>query len=207
MDKVQIASVLEPFDDPDLLVPGLEALVLAEAMGLLPEGEVVERLDLEALRGVARAAGRAGIAIQAAARLAASEVDREELRHALAALVEALSESPVPEKEWGSLAEILGPELLAELLGISVSSLRRYAAGARSTPDDVAARLHFLASVVADLSGTYNVRGVRRWFERPRSALGGRAPGDVLRGAWDPEDEGPRAVRALARSLLAGSAT
>lgn len=99
------------------------------------------------------------------------------------------------------------PELLAELLGISLSSLRRYASGTRHTPDDVAARLHFLASVAADLLGTYDARGVRRWFARPRSALGDRAPKDLLRGAWSPDDEGPRAVRALARSLVAGSAT
>lgn len=209
MAEIQITSVLEPFDDPELLAAGLEALALAEAMGLLPEGGVVERLDLGTVRRVARAAGRAGVAAQAAARLAADDAgrDREELRRALATLVDALGESPLPETEWRALAELLGPELLADLLGISPSSLRRYATGARRTPDPIAARLHFLASVVADLRGTYNARGVRRWFERPRSALGGRAPKDVLRGPWDPDDEGPRAVRALARSLLVGSAT
>lgn len=207
MRDVQIGSVLEPLDDPDLLPPALEVLALAHAIGLLPEGEPLERLDLATLRSIAREAGRAGIGAAAAARLQAGAHDREDLREALARLADALEQSPLPAREWPSLSEILGPEELAALLEISGSSLRRYAGGARPTPDEVAARLHFLATVVADLLGTYNALGVRRWFHRPRSALGGRSPAQVLSGPWDPEDEGPRAVRALARSLLGSSAT
>jgi hypothetical protein len=39
----------------------------------------------------------------------------------------------------------------------------------------VAERLHWLAMVVADLAGSYNALGIRRWFERPRALLGGAA--------------------------------
>ncbi|HXF73825.1 MAG TPA: hypothetical protein VNO79_14585 [Actinomycetota bacterium] len=137
----------------------------------------------------------------------ARSLDRREIRQTLARLANALEQSPLPARGWTSLSEILGPEELAGLLGISGSSLRRYAGGARPTPDEVAARLHVLATVVADLLGTYNALRVRRWFHRPRSALGGRSPAEVLSGPWNPEDEGPRAVRALARSLLGSSAT
>jgi uncharacterized protein (DUF2384 family) len=207
MSAIQITSVREPLDDPVLLGSSLEVLALAQAMGLLPEGGVRGDLDLPTLRRVARAVGRAGVGRAAAARLAATAPDPDALRSALDAFVEALRGSPVPEREWTSLAELLEPERLAELVGISVSSLRRYASGTRRTPDEVAARLHFLATVVADLVGTYNAFGVRRWFERPRSALGGRSPSQVLAGDWDLEDEGPLAVRSLARSLVGSSAT
>ena len=36
MAQIQIESVLDPLDDPELVVFGVEALKLAEAMGLLP---------------------------------------------------------------------------------------------------------------------------------------------------------------------------
>ncbi|HXF37033.1 MAG TPA: hypothetical protein VNO17_07610 [Actinomycetota bacterium] len=207
MLDIQIASVRAPLDEPELLTPSLEALALAQAMGILPGDVRGGDLDLPTIRRVARAAGRAGVGAAAAARLAAEEPARDELRHALDALVEALRGSPLPEREWASLVDLLEPDRVARLVGVSTSSLRRYASGARRTPDEVAARLHFLATVVADLLGTYNAFGVRRWFERPRSALGGRSPADVLAGDWDPEDEGPLAVRALARSLVGSSAT
>ncbi|MGQ0669492.1 MAG: hypothetical protein ACT4PO_07455 [Actinomycetota bacterium] len=71
----------------------------------------------------------------------------------------------------------------------------------------MAARLHFLAKVVADLLGAYNEFGVLRWFDRPRAALGGRSPAEVLAGDWDPDAEGPLGVRSLARSLAGASAT
>ena len=75
------------------------------------------------------------------------------------------------------------------------------------TPDDVAARLHFLALVISDLAGAYNEIGVRRWFHRERSLLDGKTPGTLLSGDWNPEDEGPQRVRDLARSLVMLSTT
>jgi hypothetical protein len=92
-------------------------------------------------------------------------------------------------------------------LNISVSSLRRYLSSERQTPDDVAARLHHVALIVGDLLGAYNDVGVRRWFDRPRSALGGRRPAAVLSGNWNPDDPSPRRVRDLAQSLVTLAAT
>jgi transcriptional regulator with XRE-family HTH domain len=109
--------------------------------------------------------------------------------------------------EWPSVSRVLDPETLAGLLNISASSLRRYLSGERETPDDVAARLHHVALIVGDLGGAYNEVGVRRWFERKRSALGGRNPAALLGGNWSPEDQGPRRVRELAASLVSLSAT
>ena len=116
----------------------------------------------------------------------------------------ALGETQVPTTEWPALQEVLGAELLASLVGISASSVRRYLADARATPDAVAVRLHFLALVVADLAGAYNDIGVRRWFGRPRKRLGGSSPAHLLVGCWWPDEEGPSRVRELAASL-AGS--
>jgi hypothetical protein len=207
MGQVQIESVLDPLDDPDLLAFGVEALKLAEAMGLLPEGEAVRELGLPAMRRVAALAGEAGIGVSAAASLARPRPTRGQVLGALRSLVDALEESPSPRSEWPALIELLEPERLGSLVDVSPSSLRRYAAGMRPTPDAVAARLHLVAKVCADLLGAYNDIGARRWFERPRQALGGLAPAHLLSGPWDPDDAGPARVRALARSLVGGSAT
>ena len=90
---------------------------------------------------------------------------------------------------------------------MSVSSLKRYQAGDRDTPDAIAARLHCLALLVSDLAGSYNDIGIRRWFQRKRTQLDGRAPAAFLTGDWDPDDEGPARVRQLARELVSFSAT
>ncbi len=111
--------------------------------------------------------------------------------------------SPVPASEWPVLQRVLGVDLLARLLSISTVSLRRYVTSARRTPDDVAARLHALALMVGDLAGAYNDAGIRRWFARPRTVLGNRAPVAVLTSGWRPDDPEPRQVRGLAHALTA----
>jgi hypothetical protein len=102
---------------------------------------------------------------------------------------------------------VLGLELLARLLSISTSSLRRYKAAARTTPDDVAERLHFLSLIVGDLSGAYNEFGIRQWFERKRAQLDGHAPIDWLQARWKPTQIGPLRIQELARALIASPAT
>ena len=120
------------------------------------------------------------------------------------AVLNATEDSPVPDAEWDPLTRILGEELPA-LLGVSSSSVARYHSGDRRTPDSVAARLHGLTLIVSDLSGSYNDYGIRRWFKRPRRALEGRAPADILHGDWDPDGIDVRAVRNLAAELLGAS--
>ena len=55
--------------------------------------------------------------------------------------------------------------------------------------------------------GSYNDFGIHRWFERPRSQLGGRSPKAALKGGFRPDDGDVRRVRALAAALVGGGAT
>ena len=208
MADIHIQSVCSPFDVPDVAHQAVTTLTRADAMGLIPQGETIDRLDTAVLRGVVEHVSRAGIGRGLLADLSDSACsDPKRLSATLGKINDALDASPVPACEWPGLGRTLGADLLARLLGISMSSLRRYLPGVRSTPDDVAARLHFLALVTGDLAGAYNDIGIRRWFMRPRKLLGNRAPVQLLGRAWQPEDPGPRRVRALARALVPSPAT
>lgn len=197
-----------PTQSPRLRFLTARAAIRADAMGLLaPVHGAAGAVPLASvtLDEVLRNARRAGIA-----RALTAPTDREDTTRwegFARDLLEALEESPLPQTEWVGLERVLGVELLAQLLGVSPSSVRRYAAQARPTPDDVAARLHHLALIVGDLAGSYNDIGVRRWFTRPRAQLGGQSPAAILRGDWDPRADGPTRVRALAAALLDGPAT
>jgi len=205
---IRIESIESPFTAPQVAFQAVTALGRAEAMGLLPAGERIETLDLPSFQKVVRHVHRAGIARNVQLELGSNGVVSDAgLARDLERLNLALEESPVPEFEWARLTEVLGVELLSRLLGISASSLRRYKLDARSTPDDVAARLHFLSLIVGDLSGAYNEIGIRQWFGRRRAQLDGRAPLDGLKPHWDPAQPSPRRVQDLARALLASPAT
>jgi len=205
---------------PDSLPPwgaalraALAALVTRSvAMGVLA-GKPVTRLDAAVVKRLATALQRhgigsnAGILLEPLAADPAKAIDaatQRRLEEGLSRLNEALEASATPSAEWPSMREVFGDEVLVELLGVGATSLRRYASGERDTPDDVAARLHWLAMVVADLAGAYNDFGIRRWFERPRSQLDGKSPRKVLGGAWSPDDAAAARVRALA-SVLSGA--
>jgi hypothetical protein len=196
------AAAREPL--PRLLV---EAARRAEAMGLVEPG-TVDRADADTVRRFANRVRKAGVATSAIDHLNnVAEPTREELATLLELMIGALESSPVPKFEWTGLARVFPDEDLGALLNVSASSLKRYEAGDRDTPDHIAARLHFLALVVGDLAGSYNDIGIRRWFHRKRTLLGGRAPAALLKGDWDPDDEGPARVRQLARDLVSFSAT
>jgi uncharacterized protein (DUF2384 family) len=203
---IQITSSKGVFRDPRLARQAVAALSRAEAMGLLPSKERIDTLDLPAFKSVLKHLQRAGIGRSIHAAVNGSIADSPGLEHMLAQLNSALEESPAPEYEWKRLASVLGVDLLAELTGVSGISIRRYKSAARSTPDDVAARLHHLAMICGDLSGAYNEAGIRQWFHRKRAQLNGRAPADLLRDDWNPGAAGPSQVRELARALTASPA-
>jgi len=187
-----------------------EASRRAEAMGLVApaEGAGADTADLGSVRKLAARIRQAGIASAASAALHNVEApSASDVADLLRTMIAALEASPVPKFEWAGVGRVLDPERLASLLSVSISSLNRYQSGEREIPDAVAARLHFLALVVGDLAGSYNEIGIRRWFDRKRTALAGRAPAEVLDGEWDPDDPGPSRVRALARELVTLSAT
>jgi hypothetical protein len=185
-----------------------EAYRRAEAMGLVEPAPPTEDFDLTGVRKVLQGVRDAGIARSPAIELENVETpDATDLAELMKLVIAALEASPAPHSEWRSVSRVFDAESLAPLLGISVSSLRRYQAGTRATPDAVAARLHFLALVISDLAGAYNEIGVRRWFHRERSLLDDRTPATLLNGEWSPEDEGAQRVRELARSLVMLSST
>ena len=202
---IQIEAAKAPFTLPRVAFQAVTALGRADAMGLLPSDEHIETLDLPSFRKAVRHIHRAGIARNI--QLDLIDASAPNLERTLEHLNLALEESPVPEFEWNRLAEVLGLELLSRLLGISGSSIRRYRANARTTPDDVAERLHFLSLVVGDLAGAYNEIGIRQWFERKRAQLDGRTPLEWLKGRWKPAQAGPRRVQDLARALITSPAT
>jgi len=205
---IQIQSARDPFTSPRIAFQAVTALGRADAMGLLPAGEQIETLDLPSFRKVVRHIHRAGIARNIQLDLGNGIANSGPgLERTLEHLNTALEESPVPEFEWTRLTEVLGLDLLSRLLGISASSVRRYKAAARTTPDDVAEKLHFLSLIVGDLSGAYNEIGIRQWFERKRAQLDGRTPLECLKPRWKPDQQGPRLVQDLARALTASPAT
>jgi len=202
---IQIESAKGPFLSPGIAFQAVTVLGRADAMGLLPADEHIQTLDMPSFRKAVRHIQRAGIARNI--QLDLISASEPTLERALEHLNLALEESPVPEFEWNRLAEVLGLDLLGRLLGISASSVRRYRANARTTPDDVAERLHFLSLIAGDLAGAYNEIGIRQWFERKRAQLDGRTPLDWLKGRWKPSQPGPRRVQDLARALMASPAT
>lgn len=219
MTPVHFAS--EPLPAPDALpwLPTLAALVTkAAAMGLLA-GAPVTDLGPATVQRLVQALQQHGIGAEAGISLAPltrapqapnasapADATPQRLLATLHRLHEALEASAAPAVEWPAMRELLGDELLTQLLQVAPSSLRRYAAAERPTPDDVAARLHWLALTAADLAGAYNPYGIRRWFERPRAQLNGASPRQHLQRQagtrrWHPDDPAAQQVRALAATL------
>ena len=202
MSSLRIHSTQSPYDDPKVAPLAASALSRAEAMGLW--SSAVFHLDRGVMEELETRLAEAGIARWVRRPVGSGAA---ETAGWLRALHEAIAGSPVPASEWPAVSRSLGLDLTASFVGVSLSSARRYASGERATPDAVAARLHFLALVVGDLAGAYSDIGVRRWFERKRTALGGRTPADLLTGDWTPDDKGPERVRKLAAGLAFSPAT
>lgn len=207
MSDVRSSSDLVPLllRQPASAWQAVRVATRVEAMGLLGTGARRERM-FDLVGDAFEALDRAGIGRRDLASLdGAGPADVAAIVNRVA---QALEASPHPDTEWGAVTARLGEEVVARLCHVSASSLTRYATGARSTPDPVALRLHHLALVVADLAGSYNDRGIRRWLDRPRAQLDGFSPSSLLVEDWDPDDPGPRRVAALAAALAgAGAAT
>jgi hypothetical protein len=211
MVELQIESIETPLlESVEAASLALSLVARAQTMGFLPPREGRVELDRDFLEELAELLRRRGVASMATASLAhamrAEPVNEVELVDALRATLDAVDASPDPEGEWAPARELLGDELLARLLRISASSLRRYAAGNRRTPDEVAWRLHLVARLLAALVGSYNDYGMRRWFERRRSALDGATPAELLDHAETEDDERLEQVLALAEQLTGAGA-
>lgn len=136
--------------------------------------------------------------------LAEPDNDSRQVVEDLKRVCQALADNPVPQQEVKALLNYFGEDQLASLLLVSRSSVQRYASGDRTAKGPVVDRLHWLALVVGFLTGTYNEYGVRRWFQRPRKALGGPSPQQILLadGDWSPDDRGAQRIWELARATI-----
>ena len=187
----------------------LTLLTRASAMGVLA-GAAVTQIDAQAVQRVLAALhkqgliGAAPVALAPLLKKGPAQLDAataERMADSVEQLVAVLDESPAPASEWSPMRAVFGDDVLGDLLGIAPASLRRYAAAERSTPQATAERLHWLAIVVSDLAGSYNDFGMRRWFERPRTQLGGKSPRALLGARWTPDDKSAQQVRKLAATL------
>ncbi len=200
MTVIRIASIDAPLNSAGLRGPALDLVRRALAVGLLRDRPVIGKLDLDLLRGIAREASEAGVGRDAALELLGKPSPRQ-LGSVIGRLEDAFASSPMPQRELAVLLDVFEIDQLALLLDTSAVSLRRYISGARTVPDQLAVRVHWLALVTSDLAGAYNELGIRRWFDRPRSQLDGKAPRQLLRRGWDPDDTKLGRVRALAAAL------
>ncbi len=187
----------------------LTLVTRASAMGVLA-GATVTQIDAQAVQRVLTALHKQGLIGAAPVALAPllkkgpallDAATAERMVASVEQLVAVLDESPAPASEWAPMRAVFGDDVLGDLLGIAPASLRRYAAAERATPQATAERLHWLAMVVSDLAGSYNDFGMRRWFERPRTQLGGKSPRALLGARWMPDDKTALQVRALAATL------
>jgi len=205
MTMLHITSVSAPLNRPDLLAVAMSVVRRALGLGLLSERSRIEKLDLDLIRSIAQEASSLGVGQEAAVALL-ERPRNARLPRLLASLDASLADSPVPDREIAELLRIYDHQQLAALAGTSVASLRRYASGARTVPDVIAQRIHFIALVTSDLGGAYNEFGLRRWWDRPRSALGDRSPRQALGRDWSPDDPDAVTVAGLGASLVgAGS--
>jgi hypothetical protein len=207
MTDIRITSIAVPFNQPPLANLAMQLVRRAAALGLLRD-KPVRQLDLPLVRSIAREASEHGIGQDVSVALLSKRIAPTRLEGLIGRLDRSLEDSSIPDREAAELLGVFGRDGLAELLGTSQVSLGRYLGGSREWPDDVAARLHWLALVVGDLRGGYNEFGVRRWFERPRPQLRGRSPRATLGAKWDPDSRAAARVRELAAALAGpGAAT
>jgi len=185
----------------------LAARVLAYAATLDLLGHAVRSLDLKSWRSALAGLQDAGLGRLTPLHAASQGQSAEAFAAEVGRLYEAIEQSPIPRSEWPPIRSLLGDELLEKLLHTSKASIVRYSSGQRATPQDVAERLHVLALIASDLSGSYNAFGIRRWFERSRAQLGARSPAALLRAGWKPDDEPVRKIRSLAAELIGAGAT
>ena len=205
MTMLRITSVDPALDRPGLRSTAANLVRRALGLGMLSDRREISRLDLRLLGDIAREASAAGIGQHAALGLIGLSEPIADLEDRMRQLDEAIAASPVPDRELRELLRVYDDDVLGAMLGVSRASVRRYATGSRSVPDDVAGRIHFVALVSSDLAGSYNDYGLRRWWERPRTALDGRSPRTALGSRWDPDTPAAVTIGGLARQLL-GSA-
>ena len=187
----------------------LTLLTRASAMGALA-GATVTQIDAQAVQRVLTALHKQGLIGAAPVALAPllkkgpallDAATAERMADSVEQLVAVLDESPAPATEWAPMRAVFGDDVLGDLLGIAPASLRRYAAASAPRPSPPPSGCIGWRWWCRDLAGSYNDFGMRRWFERPRTQLGGKSPRALLGARWTPDDKAAQQVRALAAAL------
>ena len=202
MSALQKLATNSPMSQ-DFFSEVLDVIFKASAMGLIEKPRDIFKLDFSTIKKLLKQIARCGFGEKWLHDIDAwSSQDSVNVIQKLRLLNNILEESPNPKGEWKIVLEYIPDSLLSYLVGgISPSSIQRYSSDERNTPDDVKARLHFLALVIGDLSGSYNHEGIRQWFQRSRNkAFDGKSPVDLLAGNWKPDDPYPSKVRQFAYS-------
>jgi hypothetical protein len=203
MTMLRLRSTEAPFDDTRVAGAAARLAAVAETLGLWRAKEPVNRLDTSLFEEVLGGVANAGVATFAPFDWHGyADKGGDSFAEWIDHVRDELADSPVPEHEIPVLDEMLGGDFLSRLIGVAPSSLRRYTAGQRVVPDPVAARAHVVALIVSDLAGSYNERGIRRWFERPRSQLGDRSPAEILSDDWDLDNVAVRRVKELSAERM-----
>lgn len=208
MTEIRISSEGFPAWEPFLVGAVARLLTRSAAMGVLT-GPAITVLDSRAVKRLVTALHQHGIGSDAPIALAplaesGNRLDIAAQRRMVGEverLADALEVCAAPAAEWPAMRAVFGDEMLIRLLGIADASMRRYAGAERATPDNVAAKLHWLAILGADLAGAYNDFGIRRWMQRPRVQLDGSSPWQLLGDDWSPDSAAAQRVRALAAVL------
>lgn len=208
MTTLQTGTIEKPLDKPEIARQVLSVLDRAWAMGFLPVATRVDPVSLPNLKEAFESVQKAGIGKQYISGLLLSHKKSPgELLEAFRGINRAMEESPNPDSEWDRLEQVLGTELLADLVRTSKVSVGRYKSKQRPTPPDIAARLHYLAMLIAELVGSYNQFGIIGWFGRKRYQLKDRSPRQLLNGEWSPESEQAKQVKTLAIAISGSPAT
>ncbi|MHB1582794.1 MAG: hypothetical protein ACYCU7_00395 [Acidimicrobiales bacterium] len=190
MTMLRLRSAEHPFDDTRVAGQAARLLALVEATGVWAPGEIVSVLDLTLFEDALGALADAGVAPTAVLDAGAyAQKPAPDIAEWIAGLRDAVAMSPVPDLELPKLDALFGNDRLARLVGVGASTMRRYVARERPVSDEVAQRVHLVTRIVGELAGSFNERGIRKWFERPRRQLDGRSPEEVLRAAWESDGE------------------
>jgi hypothetical protein len=186
MTMLRLRSASAPFAHPEVAGAAARLLALVETSGIWAPGAIVDTLDDAVFHQALVAMADAGVAGHAPLQWRGyAEKDADTFSRWINGVRDDVVQSPVPEWELPKLDALFGTDRLADLIGVGHSSLRRYLSATRAVPDDVAVRGHLVTEIVSALAGSFNERGIRRWFERPRSQLGGKTPAETLIDAWD----------------------
>ncbi len=136
------------------------------------------------------------------------EFSPEKIEDELMRLRAAVENTPLPYQDLTALLKIFDLSELGVLLEVETPELKKVLEKATvSLSKDAQMRAHFLAMIVADLSGSYTNFGIKKWFSRKRSKLQDRSPFELLERNWKPDDERVLQIRKLAESLVGMGAT